>query len=286
MRKQPNQGAVSYAKDRVQGRVPGAAPGPAQSILVHPDVRRMLLTIRGFTEAGRALAVWLALEMERAARHPDAAVRRDADGLVALLTPVVKAAFSDLGFEAAVLGQQVLGGHGYVREWGMEQFVRDARIAQIYEGTNGVQALDLVGRKLAMDGGVLPGRFFALVRETVCAGNALPGAGDFTGPLAAALDRLEQVTDQVAERTRRDPAEAGAASVEYLRFMALVALGWMWARMALHALALGDAADPRHRRKLHVARFFMARLLPQTLALDASVSAGAAPVMAMAAEEF
>ena len=280
------QGAIAYARDRVQGRVPGAAPGPAQSILVHPDVRRMLLTIRSFTEAGRALAVWLALEMERAARHPDMAVRGHADGLVALLTPVVKAAFSDLGFEAAVLGQQVLGGHGYVREWGMEQFVRDARIAQIYEGTNGVQALDLVGRKLAMEGGVLPGRFFALVHETIHAGRALPGAEEFIGPLDAALDRLEQITEWVAERTRRDPAEAGAASVEYLRFMALVALGWMWARMALHALALGDAAEPRHQQKLHVARFFMTRLLPQTLALDATVTAGARPLMAMAAEEF
>ena len=280
------QGAVSYARDRVQGRVPGAAPGPAQSILVHPDVRRMLLTIRGFTEAGRALAVWLALEMEKAARHPDAAARADANGLLALLTPVIKAAFSDLGFEAAVLGQQVLGGHGYVREWGMEQLVRDARIAQIYEGTNGVQALDLVGRKLAMDGGTLPRRFFGLVRETLGAGAALPGAAEFTGPLAAALDRLELATARLAESTRRDPAEAGSASVEYLRFMALVALGWMWARMALHALALGDAVQPRHRHKLHVARFFMARLLPQTLALDASLSAGAAPVMAIAADEF
>ncbi len=150
------QGAAGYAKDRLQGRPPGVDGGPAQPILGHPDVRRMLLTIRGFTEAGRALAVWLALEMEKAARHREAAARAEADGLVTLLTPVIKAAFSDLGFEAAVLGQQVLGGHGYVREWGMEQLVRDARIAQIYEGTNGVQAMDLVGRKLAMEGGGLP----------------------------------------------------------------------------------------------------------------------------------
>ena len=280
------QGAVAYARERLQGRVAGAASGPAQSILVHPDVRRMLLTVRAFTEGGRALAVWLALEMEKAARHPDPAARTEADGLVALLTPVVKAAFSDLGFEAAVLAQQVLGGHGYVREWGMEQLVRDARIAQIYEGTNGVQALDLVGRKLLVDGGALPGRFFALVRETVSAGNAVPGADAFTGPLGAVLGRLERLTALLIARMAGDPAEAGAASTDYLRFMALVALGWMWARMALHALAMGDAAEARHRAKLDVARFFMARVLPQTLGLEAAAKAGSATLMAMAGEAF
>src|SRR5690349_6812998 len=138
------QGAAAYAKGRLQGRGPGKGPGGPESILVHPDVRRMLLTIRAFTEAGRALATWTALEMEKAARHPDPATQAEAAGLVALLTPVIKAGFTDLGFEAAVLGQQVFGGHGYVREWGMEQLVRDVRIAQIYDGTNGVQAMDLV----------------------------------------------------------------------------------------------------------------------------------------------
>lgn len=280
------QGAADYAKARLQGRPPGVGVGPAQPIIAHPDVRRMLLTIRGFVEAGRALAVWLALEMEKAARHPEAAAREEADGLVALLTPVIKAAFSDLGFEAAVLGQQVLGGHGYVREWGMEQLVRDARIAQIYEGTNGVQAMDLVGRKLAMKEGGLPRRFFALVRETIRAGVALPGSEAFTAPLAAALAGLENSTDQLHRRAAQDPAELGAAATDYLRFMALVALGWMWARMALHALALGDAAQPFHRRKLAVARFYMARLLPQTLGLEAAISAGATTLMALEADDF
>jgi hypothetical protein len=246
----------------------------------------MLLTIRAFTEGGRALAVWLALEMDKAALHPDASERAAADGLAALLTPVVKAAFTDMGFESAVLGQQVLGGHGYICEWGMEQLVRDARIAQIYEGTNGVQALDLVGRKLVLEGGALPGRFFALVRATIADGAATPGATEFTVPLAAALDRLEAATVRLVSRMQRDPAEAGAASADYLRFMALVALGWMWTRIALLALTRGAAMEDHHRSKLSVARFFMARLLPQTLALDASVAAGAASLMAMTQDEF
>jgi alkylation response protein AidB-like acyl-CoA dehydrogenase len=280
------QGASAYARERLQGRGPGVADGPPASILVHPDVRRMLLTIRAFTEGGRALAVWLALEMDKAALHPDASERAAADGLAALLTPVVKAAFTDMGFESAVLGQQVLGGHGYICEWGMEQLVRDARIAQIYEGTNGVQALDLVGRKLVLEDGALPGRFFALVRATIADGAAIPGATEFTVPLAAALDRLEATTVRLVSRMQRDPAEAGAASTDYLRFMALVALGWMWTRMALLALTRGAAMEDHHRSKLSVARFFMARLLPQSLALDASVAAGAASLMAMTQDEF
>jgi alkylation response protein AidB-like acyl-CoA dehydrogenase len=280
------QGASAYARERLQGRAPGVADGPPASILVHPDVRRMLLTIRAFTEGGRALAVWLALEMDKAALHPDTSVRSAADGLAALLTPVIKAAFTDMGFESAVLGQQVLGGHGYICEWGMEQLVRDARIAQIYEGTNGVQALDLVGRKLVLEDGALPGQFFALVRATITDGAGIPGATEFTLPLAAALDRLEAATVRLVNRMRRDPAEAGAASVDYLRFMALVALGWMWTRMALFALTRGAAMEDHHRSKLSVARFFMARLLPQTLALDASVDAGAASLMAMTQDEF
>jgi alkylation response protein AidB-like acyl-CoA dehydrogenase len=279
------QGAVAYARDRLQGRAPGASSGLPQSILVHPDIRRMLLTIRGFTEAGRALAVWLAVEMERAARHPDPGARADAEGLVSLLTPVVKAAFTDLGFEAAVLGQQVLGGHGYIREWGMEQLVRDARIAQIYEGTNGVQAMDLVGRKLALDEGALPRRFFALVRETIAAGN-VPGATVYTVPLATALNRVEAVTTLLVVQSKSDATTAVAAATDYLRLMALVALGWMWTRMALQALELGKDAQPRHSAKLAVARFFMERMLPQSLSLEAAILAGPSTLMAMDSQDF
>ena len=173
-----------------------------------------------------------------------------------------------------------------MREWGIEQLVRDARIAQIYEGTNGVQAMDLVGRKLAMEGGSLPRRFFSLIRETIRAGAALPGSEAFTAPIAAALGRLETVTDDLTRRAESNLAELGAAATEYLRLMALVSLGWMWGRMALHALALGEAAQPVHRQKLAVARFYMARLLPQTLGLEATISAGATTLITLKAEDF
>jgi len=279
------QGAAAYAKDRLQGRAPAGGPGP-QPILVHPDVRKNLLTVRAFTEAGRALAVWTALEMEKAERHPDAGVREAADDLVALMTPVIKAAFSDLGFEGAVLAQQVFGGHGYIREHGMEQLVRDARITQIYEGTNGVQAMDLVGRKLSMAGGRLPERFFALVGDVLQAGEGVPGAGEFIAPLRGALTRLKTTTARLKDRAAADPAEAGAAATDYLRLFALTALGWMWARMALHALAQGEAAGSRHRAKLEVARFFMARVLPQTVALELALDAGAASLMSLDADAF
>jgi alkylation response protein AidB-like acyl-CoA dehydrogenase len=275
------QSAATYARDRRQGRATDTADGP-QPILAHPDVRKMLLTMRAFTEAGRALAVWTALELDKAARHPDAQERAAAEGLVALLTPVIKAAFSDLGFEAAVLGQQVFGGYGYIRETGMEQFVRDARIAQIYEGTNGVQAMDLVGRKLVREDGRLPERFFALVRQTIGAGNAIAGADAFTEPLAVGLARLEHATARLAERAAADPLEAGAAATDYLRLFALIALGWMWTRMACHALALGDAAKPLLRQKIAVARFFMTRILPQSITLELTLEAGARPLMELA----
>ena len=278
------QGAAAYAKGRIQGRAPGNPAGPAQPILVHPDVRRMLLTMRGFTEAGRALAIWTALEMDAAAAHPAAARRAEADAMVGLLTPVIKALFTDLGFEAAVLGQQVLGGHGYVRDWGMEQLVRDARVAQIYEGTNGIQAMDLVGRKILADGGATAARFFAVLRDTLAAAAAIPGAEVYAAPLAAALARLESATARLAVGT--DPDEPGAAAADYLRLFGLVALGWMWLRMALLALARGHEATAQDRAKLAVGGFFMGRILPQTAGLDLALQAGAGPVMALAEDFF
>jgi alkylation response protein AidB-like acyl-CoA dehydrogenase len=279
------QNAAAYARERRQGRTKDEADGP-QPILAHPDVRKMLLTMRAFIEAGRALAVWVALELDKAAHHPDAEERAAVEGLISLLTPVVKAAFSDLGFEAAVLGQQVFGGYGYIRETGMEQFVRDARIAQIYEGTNGVQAMDLVGRKLVLEDGRLPGRFFALVRQTINSSAVIAGADAFTAPLADALARLERATAGLTDRAATDAQETGAAATDYLRLFALVALGWMWARMACHALALGDAAAPLHRQKIAVARFFMTRILPESAALELALQAGAAPLMELEADAF
>ncbi|MFG1480940.1 acyl-CoA dehydrogenase [Xanthobacter sp. V4C-4] len=277
-----NQKAVAYARERLQGHGADGTPGPV-AILSHPDVRKMLLTGRAFAEAARALAVWTALQMDIAARHPDAETRRVADALVALLTPVVKAAFTDFGFETAVASQQVLGGHGYIREWGMEQYVRDARIAQIYEGTNGVQAMDLVGRKLALEGGAAVARFFALVRADLDAARPAAGAALVT-PVADALARLEAATARLA--AAGGAVEAGAAATDYLRLFALVSFGWMWARMVAAAQALGEDASPVARRKAALARVFVERTLPQTLALDAALAHGAPSLMALPADAF
>ncbi len=267
------QQAVGYARDRLQGRSADGSRGPV-SIIEHVDVRRMLLNIRAFVEAARALAGWIALQLDRARNHPDLGERAKADALVALLTPVVKAAFTDLGFESAVQAQQVLGGHGYIREWGMEQYVRDARIAQIYEGTNGVQAMDLVGRKLPLAGGAVVEGFFDLI-ATELESSARTAIAMETG---AALSLLRVATGSL----RGASVDAtGAAASDYLRLFALVALGWMWVRMAA-AGAKGDT--PLHASKIHVADFYARRVLPQSRGLAASIAAGEEPIMAMISE--
>lgn len=268
------QQASTYAKERLQGRGNDAKPGPV-AIVEHPDVRRMLLTIRAFVEAGRALAGWAALQLERAHSHPDAAERAQADALVALLTPIVKAAFTDFGFESAVQAQQVFGGHGYIREWGMEQFVRDARIAQIYEGTNGVQAMDLVSRKLALGGGTVVAGFFDLIAsdlERIAARRS-----DFS-IVAETRDALVLLKEATTSLQGASPDDAGSAAVDYLRLFALVAMGWMWARMA-DAAATGDS--PFHHAKLCVADFYGRRMLPQSRGLAAAIAAGPLPIMAI-----
>lgn len=277
------QNAVAYAHERLQGR---AAEGPrhpdksADPIIVHPDVRRMLLTARAYNEGCRAMAGWVALQLDRSHRHPDAAERERADELVALLTPIVKAFFSDLGFENCNLMLQVYGGHGYIREWGMEQFVRDARIAQIYEGTNGVQAMDLVRRKLFLNGGRLPERFFAIVSEFVEEERGTTGMEPFLIPLESAMNKLRDVTRLIVERNQADPNELGAAAVDYLRLFGLVALGYMWARSARLALegVQGDASG-FYRSKLATARFYFQRLLPAVVSLSEMVKAGSEVVM-------
>lgn len=273
------QQAVAYAKERLQGRSADGARGPV-AIIEHADVRKMLLTARSFVEAGRALAGWTALQLDRAHSHADAGERAKADALVALLTPVVKAAFTDFGFESAVMAQQVFGGHGYIREWGMEQYVRDARIAQIYEGTNGVQAMDLVGRKLALGGGAVVDRYFALIEADIAGAGAEPSAAAVGARVAEALALLRTAT---AELRGADTDAAGAAATDYLRLFALVSLGWMWVRMA-HAAAKGDT--PFHEAKRQVASFFAERVLCQAHGLAASISGGTAPIMALSAEAF
>lgn len=274
-----NQKAGTYARERLQGRSVDGTRGPV-AIIEHPDVRKMLLTGRSFIDGARALAIWAAMQMDIASRHPDAEERRKADGFVALLTPVIKAAFTDFGFETAVMSQQVFGGHGYIREWGMEQFVRDARITQIYEGTNGVQAMDLVGRKLTMENGALAERFFDLVRTDLDAAVATaPGIAIATRD---ALGRLEEASQALLE-ARSDLAFAGSAATDYLRLFALVGFGWMWSRMA--AAAHGKDT-PLARRKQVTAQYFADKMLPQTIGLAASIASGSNAIMALEADLF
>ena len=286
------QGAVSYARERLQGRSLAGArhpDKPADPIIVHPDVRRMLLTMRAYTEGCRALAGWVARQLDEMDRAADPQGQQRAADFTALMTPVVKALFSDLGFEATNLGVQVYGGHGYIRDHGMEQYVRDARIAMIYEGTNGVQALDLVGRKLPMHGGRLLRGFFHPVSEFIAAQSAHPQLGEMVKGLGRAFGALQLATAHIAAKGLADAEEAGAAATEYLRLFGLVALGFMWARMAVLAAeklpaANGDAGF--YAAKLATARFFMERVLPQAGALLAAIKSGKSAMMALEEAAF
>jgi alkylation response protein AidB-like acyl-CoA dehydrogenase len=284
------QGAVTYAKDRLQMRsLSGvkAPDKPADPIIVHPDIRRMLLTQRANTEACRALAFWAGIELDISQHHPDPERRQEADDLVALLTPLVKAYLTDHGFNAANLGVQVFGGHGFIREWGMEQLVRDARITQIYEGTNGIQALDLVGRKLSVGVGRLLRRFFHPVSAYIETASEDPAMAEFVLPLAKAFAKLQQATGWLAQAGLKDPEEAGAAATDYLRLFSLVALGYMWCRMVEVALPkqAGDEAA-FYQSKIAAARFFVTRLLPETNLLFTTLTSGKASLMALPAEAF
>jgi hypothetical protein len=244
---------------------------------------------RAWNEAGRALVLWGALQVDLMRRSPDEAERQQADDLLGLITPVIKGYLTDKGFQAAVYAQQVLGGHGYIREHGMEQFVRDARITQIYEGTNGIQAMDLVGRKLPKDGGRAVRSFFELVGRDIAESK---GAGDPAG-VAAALERavqdLQAATMWLAQNGMADPNNAGAGAYPYMELMGVVALGWMWLKMAsASAKAFADGAEDRqfHEAKLATARFYAARELPLSIALRRRVEAGAETVMKIPAELF
>ena len=281
------QNAAAYAKERLQGRAATGArqpDRPADPLLVHPDVRRMLLTARAYSEGGRALAAWSALLIDREHAHPDAAVRADAAELMAFLTPVVKAFLTDNGWETTTLCQQVYGGHGYIDESGMDQFVRDARINMIYEGTNGIQALDLLGRKVLGDGGAKYRRFAGLVAAFLQAHEAREDLREFTGPLAKLLADTTTLTGDLARRAQADPDEVGAASVPYLRIVGHLVFAWLWARMAAVALAKPD--DAFHRAKLTTARFHFAWLLPETAGCFAQARAGAGVLMTLPEDAF
>jgi len=284
------QNAAQYAKDRLQGRALTGAKFkdlPADPIIVHPDVRRTLMTIRAFNEAARALVMWISIQSDVARHSGSDTERQAAEDQLSLLTPVIKGVLTDIGFANTVMAQQVFGGHGYIREWGMEQFVRDARIPMIYEGANGIQALDLVGRKLGKDGGRAIIAFFNEVQGAVKeqSGDAVLKA--LAEPLGKALGHLQQATMWFMQNAMAKPDNAGAGATDYMHLFGLVALGYMWCRIAAAAQA-ARAADTsgRMEAKLVIARFFMERLLPETATCLARIQAGAAAVMELPAEAF
>jgi acyl-CoA dehydrogenase len=287
------QNAVAYAKDRIQGRSLTGAKSPdkaADPIIVHPDVRRTLMSIKAFNEAARAFVLWNALKSDIAHRSGDEAERQAADDQLGLMTPVLKGVLTDVGFDNAVKAQQMFGGHGYIAEWGMEQFVRDARIAMIYEGANGVQAMDLVGRKLGRDGGRAIMAFFNEVGGFIKENGEDEVLKPLLAPLAASLGHLQQATMWFMNNALAKPDNAGAGATDYMHLLGLVSLGYMWAKMAKVAQdklkAGANGATERMNTKLVTARFFMERSLPETAAHLARITSGADSTMALSAEQF
>jgi len=278
------QNALAYAKDRVQMRSLSGVKAhdkPADPIIVHPDVRRMLLTAKAYAEGGRALAIYCALLLDQERHHPDERVRRDSAELVALLTPIVKAFLTDNGFEATNACLQVFGGHGYIKEWGMEQFARDARINMIYEGTNALQSLDLLGRKVLANQGATLRKFGRLVAALVEQEGVNEKMSEFITPLAALGEQLSKLTLELGFKAAQDADEIGAASVDYLRVAGHLVFGYFWARMAqtaLRAIAAGST-DPFYHAKLQTARFYFARLLPETATLMRRARSGSRALM-------
>ena len=269
------QNAAAYARERLQGRAPSGPANPsaaADSILVHPDVRRMLLTQRAFAEGGRALGVYVGSLLDQAKYAMDGERRRTALRRVDLLTPVVKAFLTDRGMECALLAQQIFGGHGYIVEHGIEQVVRDMRITQIYEGANGIQALDFTARKVLRDGG-------AALRELLDDARSEAVADEFAAPLATAAEALQRTAAGLVAGARDDPDLPGAAATDFLELTGLVILAWLWAKMA-------RADEDARLDKRSTARFFYAKLLPKTLALEQSIKAGASSVMTLSMERF
>lgn len=287
------QNAVDYAKDRLQGRSltgPKAPDKKADPIIVHPDIRRMLMNIKAFNEAGRAFMLWTALKGDISHRSESEEDRQSADDLMGLLTPIVKGVLTDKGFENTVAAQQVYGGHGYIEEWGMSQFVRDARIAQIYEGANGIQALDLVGRKLPKDGGRAIRAFIEEVNGFTAKHRDNEAMAVYTKPLRNSVKALEGALMWLMQNGMKNPDNAGAASTDFMHLMGLVALGYMWAIMAEKAQeGLKEGANGSaefYENKLATARYFMERILPEAQAHLARIESGAESMMALKAEAF
>jgi len=285
------QNAVTYARERLQGRAltgPQDPGKPADPIIVHPDVRRTLLTIRAFNEAARAMVVWTSLKSDVAHRSGDEKERQAADDHMGLMTPVLKGVLTDTGFANTVLAQQMFGGHGYIAEHGMEQFVRDSRIAMIYEGANGIQALDLVGRKLPRDGGRAVMAFFAEVAAFAKDHGADEAMKPFVAPLSAALGHLQQATMWLMQNAMAKPDNAGAGATDYMKLFGLVVFGYMWAKMAKVAqdkIAAGDTSA-YFKTKQVTGRFFMERMLPETSVHLARIQTGSATTMELPADAF
>lgn len=278
------QNARDYARARLQGRAPGGSPeraqSPADPIIVHPDVRRMLLTQKAYNEACRAFAAYVGSQLDLA-RYGDEAGRARAADRVALLTPVAKAFLSDRGFENCVLAQQVLGGHGYVREWGLEQYVRDARIAQIYEGTNGIQSMDLIERKVLRDGGRSLDAFCNEMRSDLD-----DVKGTMKDAAIAAIDLLTSVTATLSKKSKKDPALPGASAVDYMDLFGHVILGWLWVRIVEAETRRGEGGASPSDEKQRTAEFYFAKLLPKIDSLARSIGAGSDSLMRLPADRF
>ena len=283
------QNALTYAKDRLQMRSltgPKEADKPADPIIVHPDVRRMLLTAKAYAEGGRAFSSYVALQIDRELNHPDEAVRQAAADEVALLTPIIKAFLTDNGWISTSEAMQVYGGHGFIAEWGMEQYVRDSRINMIYEGTNTIQSLDLLGRKILMDNGVKLRKLGEKIRGYIEENGLDESMSEFITPLADLAAKVEKLTAEIGMKAMQNPDEVGAAAVPYLRVVGHLIYAYFFARMAQLALAKQDGGDPFYKSKLATARFYFARLLPETAMLIRQARAGSASLMALDAELF
>ncbi len=287
------QNAANYARERLQGRSLSGAKEPdkkADPIIVHPDIRRTLMTIKAFNEAGRAFTLWTALQSDIAHRSDNEADRQTADDLLSLMTPILKGVLTDKGFDHAVMAQQVFGGHGYIEEHGMSQYVRDARIAMIYEGANGIQALDLVGRKLAMNGGRAVMALFKEIGDFCEENRGDDRLSAYTKALKKGLNDLQAATMWFMQNAMAKPDNAGAGSTDYMHLFGLVVLGYMWAKIAKIAeekLAAGGSDNADYlRNKLITARFFMERIMPETALRRARIETGADTMMALDAAAF
>jgi alkylation response protein AidB-like acyl-CoA dehydrogenase len=283
------QNSLAYARDRLQGRAltgPKLKEKPADPIIVHPDVRRMLLTQKAYVEAARAFTYWAGLAIDREHKHPDEQVRKDNADLVALLTPVVKGFITDNGYESTTLAMQVLGGHGYITEWGLEQCVRDARINMIYEGTNTIQALDLLGRKVLGDMGARLMKFGKVIQEVIAYHGGNPAMQEFTEPLAALSAEVQKLTMEIGQKAMKNPDEAGAAAVPYLRLIGHLVFSFAWCFAAGVALKKLETGDPFYKAKLSTARFYFAKLYPESAGLIRQIRAGSATLMELESTQF